>query len=78
MTSLDDMPYNDSQLMEALASLSPFEGTGINSDCAHIHGFNSGTTPGSFFKAGHELSMLQKITARRVLDYMELRVSYFC
>jgi hypothetical protein len=76
MTTLDDMPYNESQLMEALASLTPFEGTGINQDCHHIHGFNSGTSPGSFFKHDHKLSMLQQITARRVLDYMTLRVRF--
>jgi len=69
------MEYNESQLMEALASLS-CEGSSINEDCAHIDGFNSVTRPGSsFFKADYKLSMLQTITARRVLDYLELRVS---
>lgn len=75
MGPLDNMPYNESQLMEALASLSSCEGMDINEDCGHIHGFNEGSRPGSFFKPEHELSMLQKITARRILDYMERRVS---
>jgi hypothetical protein len=73
-------PYNEPQLMEALASLAltnEHESTHtINDDCSHIYGFNKSSKPGPFFKSKHELSMLQKITARRVLDYLEQRVSY--
>jgi hypothetical protein len=74
MSPLENIPYSDYQLKEALASLTLCEGTGIREDCKHIHGFDTnGAT--RFFKSDHKLSMLQTITARRVLDYMELRVS---
>jgi hypothetical protein len=73
MSALENNPYSEFQLKEALASLTVCEGTGIKEDCSHIHGFDSGAR--SFFKSDHKLSMLQTITARRVLDYMELRVS---
>jgi len=68
--------YNESQLMEALASLAitnDHDPHSINDDCHHIYGFNKSSKPGPFFKSNHELSMLQKITAHRVLDYLEQR-----
>lgn len=57
-------------------------------DCAHIYGFNTNYNPNnnnssssssddsddSFFMKDHELSMLQTITARRILDYQSFEV----
>ncbi len=58
-------------------------------DCNHIHGFDGRSDAAaatdaanathddddcSYFVDGHELSMLQTITARRVLDYDNLLV----
>lgn len=71
---LDNIPYSEYQLKEALASLTLCEGSGMKEDCHHIHGFDDGAGRGSFFKSDHKLSALQTITARRVLDYLELRV----
>ncbi len=78
--------YTTSQLKDALASLATKEVSKRIDDCSHIHGFfidsSSGSADGDcsssslpFFKDDHELSMLQTITARRVLDYSNLLVS---
>ncbi len=44
-------------------------------ECGHFHGFNDVADGSSLFQPDHKLSMLQTITARRVLDYDNLLVS---
>ena len=82
MSLAESCNYTVTQLQDALASLSTVDHknrTELIHDCNHIHGFQSsgnedsnGAT--SYFVEGHELSMLQTITARRVLDYNKLLV----
>ena len=52
--------YTESQLKTALASLSSDE-----ESCSHFYGFGD---------IDHQLSMLQRITAVRILDYERLMV----
>jgi len=72
--SLTIAEYTSSQLKEALASLaSTDESTSVKEECGHFHGFDdSNDSEKNVFKPDHELSMLQTITARRVLDYQKL------
>jgi hypothetical protein len=58
-----DELYTAEQLKDALASLSV---TGGASASQHIYGYGD---------PNHELSMLQKVTATRILDYQKLMVS---
>jgi len=68
--------YTGTELKNALISLAVDDSTQWTNDCQHIHGFNSSSTftnsTDYFFVDNHELSMLQTITARRVLDYQKL------
>lgn len=83
MSLAESCNYTTTQLQDALASLSTVDHNNrieLIHDCNHIHGFqsNSGSEDSnsttSYFVEGHELSMLQTITARRVLDYNDLLV----
>ena len=65
--------YTTSDLKDALASMATKNVSDLNEDCKHIHGFCN-DSDASFFKNDHELSMLQTITARRILDYKALLV----
>eukprot|EP00978_Attheya_sp_CCMP212_P027533 scaffold92233_cov43-Attheya_sp.AAC.1 len=62
-TQNPDELYTAEQLKDALASLSV---TGGASASQHIHGYGD---------PNHELSMLQKVTATRILDYQKLMPS---
>ena len=90
MSLVDSCNYTTTELKNALASLSTFvTREDLVHDCNHIHGFQTDGmnndnnddddvgTSSSFFKEGHELSMLQTITARRILDYENLLVRHF-
>jgi hypothetical protein len=71
--------HTDQELKDALASLATIIPEDINDDCQHIHGFEHTASAASTtfsFKEDHELSMLQTITARRVLDYNALLVCF--
>lgn len=84
MSTLENIKYTDSQLQKALATLasSAKEGSTWREECGHFYGFdkeNDGSVHGaksSPFEANHRLSMLQKITACRVLDYDASIVSF--
>eukprot|EP00957_Ditylum_brightwellii_P206625 15349268-Ditylum_brightwellii.AAC.1 len=54
--------YTDDQLKDALSSL---YGPNPDETCSHLHGYGD---------PEHKLSMLQRITATRVLDYEKLVV----
>jgi len=70
--SLTIAEYTSSQLKEALASLaSTDESTSVKEECGHFHGYDD-SSDDNVFTSDHELSMLQTITARRVLDYEKL------
>ena len=81
MSKLIPCNYTVPELKDALASLAI--NTTSNEDSNHIHGYHNGDNgkgdtvdgDGDYFTDGHELSMLQTITARRVLDYRALLVS---
>ena len=81
--------YTTQQLKDALASLAIVPTTTITTndnnnnnlveDCKHIYGFNhnqNNNDDSLFFKSDFELSMLQTITARRILDYNHLMVRF--
>ena len=82
--------YTTQQLKDALASLAivPTTTTIITNDnnknnlvedCKHIYGLNhnqNNNDDSLFFKSDFKLSMLQTITARRILDYNHLMVRF--
>ncbi len=74
MSPLESIEYTESQMIEAFASLVSGD-EGLKKECGHFHGFNDVAHDGSLFQPDHKLSMLQTITARRVLDYKNLLVS---
>lgn len=65
--------YSDIELKAALASMAQNDSSNWVEECSHLYGFNHhSTNTDDLFLPDHKLSMLQTITARRILDYNKL------
>jgi len=77
-SAFKESEYSAQQLKDALATLASSSGNNPSErddSCRHIFGYRQSTSEAlSFFDETHVLSMLQTITARRILDYEALLV----
>mmetsp|Transcript_9404 Transcript_9404/g.13347 ORF Transcript_9404/g.13347 Transcript_9404/m.13347 type:complete len:690 (-) Transcript_9404:65-2134(-) len=78
-SSVYEKEYSEEEQKDALISLAPTDPREWNDSCDYLHGYDRqvvacdgddvGEGKRNFFENGHKLSMLQKITATRILDY---------
>lgn len=70
---MDSTEYSETDLKAALASMAQNDCSSWKEECSHLYGFNNQSkNTDDLFLPSHKLSMLQTITARRILDYNRL------
>jgi anthranilate synthase/indole-3-glycerol phosphate synthase/phosphoribosylanthranilate isomerase len=70
---MDTKEYSETELKAALASMAQNDSSSWKEECSHLYGFNNESkNTDDLFLPNHKLSMLQTITARRILDYNRL------
>lgn len=70
---MDSTEYSETDLKAALASMAQNDCSSWKEECSHLYGFNNQSkNTDDLFLPSHKLSMLQTITAHRILDYNRL------